>query len=124
MQLEAYEMMLWYAAPAIFVGIIIGYILGGRSSFSELDRIATGAIISVVGGLVTTFIIASYAPVDGGMSALLYGIAGFAGGCVFGQLVSWQPYYKRDEKKIRMIFEPEDDDEYDREIEDALGGKQ
>ncbi len=123
MQFEQYELMLYYAAPGIFAGIILGYIIGGRGRFSEMDRIATGAILSLVGGFVVAFVMSSYFPMDEGLAPLLFSIVGFFGGCAFGQLLNWVPYEKREETKTHIIFEPEDEEEYDREIEEVFEGK-
>ena len=108
--------------PGIFLGLVAGYIIGGLPEYRLIDRIGLGLVLSGAGGLVLSFLMMDFfAPV--GPSEMMFSILAFAGGYILGLILNWKSPTKSD-RKHHIIYEPDDDDEFDREIEDALGGKQ
>jgi len=49
-------------------------------------------------------------------------ILAFAGGYGLGMFLNWAPPINT-KPKNHIIYEPDDDDDFDREIEEALGGQ-
>lgn len=54
------------------------------------------------------------------IQTVLFGIMSFAGGYVFGTVSHWSPP-EQPASKPHVVFEPEDDEEFDHEIDKALG---
>ena len=47
---------------------------------------------------------------------------GFAGGVILGMILNWKPYLYEYTKQ-HIVYEIDDDEEFDRKIEEALKGK-
>ena len=107
--------------PGLLIGLVIGYIIGGMSSFRLIDRIGLGTIISGIGGLILSLLLSLYFPINS--PEILFIILAFAGGYGLGLFLNWTPP-KTSKPKNHIIYEPEDDDDFDREIEEALGGQE
>ena len=107
--------------PSLLIGLIIGYIVGGRSSFRLIDRVGLGIMISGIGGLIFSLLISTYIPI--GSIETIFVILAFAGGYSLGLILNWTPP-KKTKRTNHIIYEPDDDDAFDREIEEALGGKE
>lgn len=107
--------------PGLFLGLIIGYIVGGMPSFRLVDRIGLGIIISGAGGLIFSLVFSSFILI----SSLepIFIILAFAGGYCLGLSLNWESPAHSGSKK-HIVYEPDDDDAFDREIEKALGGKE
>ena len=106
--------------PGILLGLLIGYIIGGMPSFRLIDRIGLGIIISGAGGLVLSLAISFFITI--GSLEMMFVILAFAGGFILGLFLNWKPPIKTKAKQ-HIIYEPDDDDAFDKEIEEALGGK-
>lgn len=107
--------------PGILLGLLAGYIIGGIPSYRLIDRIGLGIVLSGAGGLVLSFIMMDfYAPI--GSLEIMFSILAFAGGYILGLILNWKSPTKA-KRKNHIIYEPEDDDAFDKEIEEALGGK-
>jgi hypothetical protein len=109
-----------YGIPPIFIGTFFGYILGSRERIPHLYRILISAIISVGGG----YFLAQYAlniliPVT--FNFIILSIMGFAGGVILGMLLNWKPYV-HEYVTENIVYELDDDDEFDRELDEALHG--
>ncbi len=107
-----------YGVPALFVGLLAGYSFGGHKSLTRVERIGFGFVICVLGGLVMTFLLTPFAPVS--MPNVFVQVLSFSVGYVFGALNHWAPT-ESSARKRHVVFEPEDDEEFDREIDKALG---
>lgn len=107
-----------YSLPALLVGLLAGYSFGGHKSLTRAERIGFGFVICVLSGLVMTFLLAPFAPVS--MPNVLIQVLSFSAGYVFGALNNWAPIESRAPKR-HVVFEPEDDEEFDREVDKALG---
>ncbi|MHA2352952.1 MAG: hypothetical protein ACXAC0_02775 [Candidatus Thorarchaeota archaeon] len=112
--------------PGILIGLLFGYILGGMTSLSFDYRIGLGIIISFFGGMITALIGHTLFT----MGLLLIPITTFEviliilsyfGGYALGAVANWAPLPEKPPKR-HIIFEPDDDDDFDKEIEEAMGG--
>ena len=104
--------------PGLFIGIVIGYIVGGRSSFRLIDRVGLGIMISGIGGLILSLLLSAYFTINS--TETIFIIIAFMGGYILGLLLNWTPP-KTTKRKNHIIYEPDDDDAFDREIRQALG---
>jgi hypothetical protein len=111
--------------PGLLIGLLFGHVLGGMTSLSATYRIGLGIIVSFFGGLIIALV---YYTLNT-MSLLLIPITTFEviliilsyfGGYTLGAISNWAPLPEKPPKR-HIIFEPEDDDEFDREIEEAMG---
>ena len=106
--------------PAIFVGLLVGYVIGGMPSFRLIDRIGLGIVISGAGGLILSIAIGFFYTI--GPLEMMFVVLAFAGGYCLGLSLNWKPPLNTGPKN-HIIYEPDDDDAFDKEIEEALGGK-
>ena len=107
--------------PGILLGLVAGYIIGGLPSYRLIDRIGLGIVLSGAGGLVLSFMMMGFfLPI--GPLEMMFSILAFAGGYILGLVLNWKSPTKS-KRKNHIIYEPEDDEAFDREIEEALGGK-
>jgi len=107
-----------YGIPAVLVGLVIGYAIGGSSRLSILKRVGLATVVCLVGSLMMSALLYVFLPVT--IQTVLFGIISFTGGYVFGTVSHWSPP-EVPASKPHVIFEPEDDEEFDREIDKALG---
>ncbi|MFW9806366.1 MAG: hypothetical protein ACFFFK_06515 [Candidatus Thorarchaeota archaeon] len=111
--------------PGILIGLLLGNIFGGMSSLGYPQRIGLGVVISIFGGMITSLLFLSpplnaYIQFQGGtFDLLLFLILTYIGGYAVGAGSNWaQPPEEPPERHI--IYDPDDDD-FDREIEEAMG---
>lgn len=107
--------------PGLLIGLLIGYVIGGMPSFRLIDRIVLGTIISGLGGLILSLVINFFIPIF--TLEMIFIILAFGGGYGFGLFLNWKPPSDSGPKS-HIIYEPEDDDAFDKEIEEALGSKE
>ena len=107
--------------PGLLIGLMIGYLVGGMSSLRVVDRIGLGIVISGIGGLILSLVISLFIPITTTIE-MIFIILAFAGGYGLGLFLNWKPPIKSGPKS-HIIYEPDDDDAFDKEIEEALGGK-
>jgi hypothetical protein len=111
-----------YGAPGLLIGFILGYFIGGTKSLSVRDRIILGVAITFIGGLLLILALGAFIAVgtfEVGLSIVSTG-AGFG----LGLATNWEPP-EEPEFKTRMVFDPvEADEEFDRQIDEALGLKE
>jgi len=105
--------------PGLLIGLVIGYVIGGQSRFRLFDRFSLGIIISGIGGLILSLSISTFIPIHS--LEILFMVLAFAGGYFLGLFLNWVPP-KNPKPKNHIIYEPDDDDAFDREIEEVLGG--
>jgi hypothetical protein len=107
--------------PGIVLGLIAGYTIGGRRNLRLVDRLFLGIVISTIGGLILSLGINVFIPLDS--MDMVFEVLSFLGGYILGLVLNWEPP-DTSKSTHHIIYEPEDDDEaFDREIEEALGGK-
>lgn len=84
-----------------------------------LDRILLGAISGFIGGIITGIVLGYV--LSPGNSIMLITIISCLVGALFGESLNWAPPPKKGPKRY-VYFDPDDDEEFDKEIEDSLGG--
>lgn len=112
--------MLVYGIAPIFVGLIAGYFLGSRKKIQNVMRGGIAIIMGAVLGVVFSSILASYIP----PTAISFFLATIAstGGSLMGLALNWSPSIPK-KRGHHIIYEQDDEDSFDREIEDAMKGK-
>lgn len=111
-------------APGLLIGIASGYVLAGMEDLSFNYRFGLGIIISFFGGMITSLFFLNInlgLPITISTYEIIFIILSFFGGYVLGAIANWAPLPEKQPKR-HVIFEPEDEDEFDREIEGAMGG--
>ncbi|MHA2023774.1 MAG: hypothetical protein ACTSWQ_08955 [Candidatus Thorarchaeota archaeon] len=106
--------------PGFFLGLVMGYMIGGMTSLRLVDRIGLSIVISGVGGLILSLAISFFISITSFVTVFI--ILAFVGGISLGLVLNWTPPVGSGPKS-HIIYEPDDDDAFDREIEEALGGK-
>ncbi len=104
--------------PGLLIGLVIGYVIGGLSSFRMIDRLGFGLIISGIGGLILSLLINTFIPFYSFEAVFI--VLAFAGGYYLGLFLNWTPLIIP-KPKNHIIYEPDDDDAFDKEIEEVLG---
>ena len=84
-----------------------------------LYRILLGAIISIAGGYSFSFLVGTI--IMPTTNLILLSIMGFAGGFILGALLNWKPLLSL-KASASILYELDDDEEFEREIEDAFHG--
>ncbi|MCJ7817765.1 MAG: hypothetical protein MUP60_02840 [Candidatus Thorarchaeota archaeon] len=107
--------------PGLLLGLLIGYVVGGMPSFRLIDRIVLGIFISGAGGLVLSLAVNSFILISS--LETMFIILAFAGGYGLGLFLNWESPADSG-PKYHIVYEPDDDDAFDREIEEALGSKE
>ena len=108
-------------------GLIFGYFICGMSSLSLDYRIGWGIVVSSFAGLITGFLLIalnspyfSFPPESETFEFLLLVLSNF-GGYILGAMANWAPLPERTPER-HVVFEFDEDDQFDREIEEAMGG--
>jgi hypothetical protein len=120
MQLPPTFDMAILGVPGLFIGLGLGYFFGGFESFRAIDRIGLGIISSVFAGVITSVVIMIYIPLS--TFEAIFIVLSYFGGYFLGAISNWAPSPEKPPKS-HIIIEPEDDDAFDKEIEDALTGE-
>lgn len=109
-----------FLAPALLIGLGSGYVLAGQSQLSNRDRAAILLASGVMGGLIIGMLLVGFSPLSGSYYFALQ-IMSCTGGIAVGAASNWVPT-KKAPKTSYVTFNPDDDEEFDRQIEEALGG--
>ncbi|MBY8997138.1 MAG: hypothetical protein KGD60_05360 [Candidatus Thorarchaeota archaeon] len=112
--------------PGLLIGLLFGYVLGGMTSLDFNYRIGLGVIISFFAGMITGLLfisepLASFLPMDVKMFEWIFIILSYFGGYFLGAVSNWALLPDKPPKR-HIIYEPDDDDDFDKEIEKAMGG--
>ncbi|MHA1771069.1 MAG: hypothetical protein ACTSYL_13010 [Candidatus Thorarchaeota archaeon] len=118
MQLIPYETLIIYSIPSILLGIGAGYVLGKQSNLGSKSRVGLSIVIGFIGGLMVALFTSVLR--EGSASLYLLSTLSFLGGIFFGLVAGWVPTPHRYVHHI--IYEDDDEDAFDREIEEALHG--
>ena len=116
MQADLFTEML-YGIPSLFVGVGLGYIVGGMKSLKSSDRLLLGLASSTIGGLAIVLALTAFRPFSS--SGVILSILAFGGGFIFGAGTHWDAPAEP-KPKSHIIYEHEDDDEFDSEIEEVF----
>lgn len=113
--------------PGLVIGLLFGYFLGGMTSLNFNYRIGLGVIVSFFAGLITSLVfisdpINSFLPESVSVRTfeVIFIILSYFGGYALGAVANWAPLPEKPAKR-HVIFELDDDDDFDREIEEAMG---
>ncbi len=119
---------LFAGLPGLVVGFLVGYILGASRSLSTRDRFFIALAAGLFGGVIialvllnTNVIVVGEDEVQLSIMVLLSIMATY-GGIGVGAVMHWEPFAPPPPKR-HVSFDPEEDDEeFDRQIKDAMGG--
>ncbi|MFX1416835.1 MAG: hypothetical protein ACFFC0_08480 [Promethearchaeota archaeon] len=114
-----WEDYIW-GIPGLIVGFVIGYAIGGSKNLRNSDRLLLILAFGLLGGTIIAFLL-SWAITVGTFEILLSILSTF-GGIIFGAGMHWERPPPPPPKR-HVVFEPDEDDEFDREIEEAFKGK-
>ena len=107
--------------PSILVGLMFGYFIGEMSSLRMTDRIALSIIVSSISGFILSLLFNYIIPITA-FSVFLAAIS-VLGGLIVGLWYNWTPP-RETTRRSHIIYEPYDDEDFEREIEESLRGKQ
>jgi hypothetical protein len=108
--------------PGLLIGLGLGYYFGGYKSFRAIDRIGLGILSSIFAGVITAFLIMNYWIILTSFEVIFI-VLSYFGGYIIGAASNWAPTPEKP-RKSHIVYEPDEDDEaFDREIEDALSGE-
>jgi hypothetical protein len=110
-----------YGFPPIVIGTFIGWILGSRERMIYLYRALLGAIISIGGGYLFSFLIEYLVSIPTTTNLIILSIMSFAGGVILGALLNWKPLLSLKEGS-HVIYELDNDEDFEREIEESFHG--
>ncbi len=108
--------------PGLFIGLFLGYFLGGMDSIVSSHRIIIGVVVNVIGGLILSLLISISIYMLGSLE-IVFVVLSLFGGFGLGLFLNWKPYVDISRKNHIIYESEEDDEEFDRQIEEALGGK-
>jgi hypothetical protein len=125
---------LYSGLPGLLIGFLVGYILGASKSLSTRDRFFITLTVGLIGGVIialilqNTGIIAVRPDVPSEEEAarvslmFLLSIMTTFGGIGVGAALHWEPFAAPPPKR-HVTFDPEEDDEeFDRQLKEAMGG--
>lgn len=107
-----------FAVPGLLIGMLLGYVIGGTDDFTMNYRIGLGIIVSFFAGMITGLLF--YVQFSLSTFEVILIILSYFGGYALGAVTNWAPLPEKPPKR-HIIFEPDDDDDFDREIEEAMG---
>lgn len=107
--------------PGILIGLVIGYVLGDIDTLSAIYRIFLGLFINIIVGILLALLFSLFLNPLHSLE-MLFLIISSLGGFGLGLFFNWAPHIGTSPKN-HIIYDPEEDDEeFDRQIEEALGG--
>ncbi len=113
-----YWQLIVYALPGIFLGIMLGYLIGGTRSLRLIDRIGLGLVVGVIGGIIISLMLVAI--VDPGDYGILLAIIANTAGIIFGEIINWAPIQKTS-KKSHILFDPEEEEkEFERQLKSFM----
>ena len=118
--MQAYNVMHFatMVLPGVVMGLLVGHFLGGWR-LARQTRVMVIAFVALIGGLVLALgyrMFIGYESLD-----LVLAFMSFVGGVAFGAGISWTPELPSAPKR-HVLFNPEEDDaEFDRQLQEALG---
>ena len=107
----------------LIIGLFTGYILGQIDTISTSYRIIIGIFVNVVGGIILALLLSvSIYMLDS--LGFVFVIFSTLGGFFLGLFLNWKSSIPALQKS-HIIYESEDyDEEFDRQIKEALGEKE
>jgi hypothetical protein len=108
------------AFPSILLGILLGYFIGEMTSLRLIDRVGLALIASALSGIIISLLLNSIIPITA-FEVLLSSIS-VLGGLIIGLSYNWTPP-PESSRRSHIIYEPYDDEDFEREIEESLRGE-
>jgi hypothetical protein len=108
--------------PGLVIGFLVGYALGASKSLSSRDRFFIALAVGLFGGVIMILVLSSIGLTGVSSVEVLLSIMATFGGIGVGAAMHWEPFAPPPPKR-HVSFDPEEDDEeFDRQIKDAMGG--
>ena len=116
--------------PGLMIGFLVGYVLGASKSLSTRDRFFIALTTGLFGGVIITLLLLTIdiiavspgEPEERLSLMFLLSILTTFGGLGVGAALHWEPFAAPPPKR-HVTFDPEEDDEeFDRQIKEAMGG--
>lgn len=108
--------------PGIFIGLVIGHVLGDIRTLNSVYKILLGSFINIIIGIILSLLFSLYLTPLNSLETMFI-ILSSLGGFGLGLFLGWTPQTDKPPKN-HIIYDPEEDDEeFDRQIEEALGGR-
>ena len=111
--------ILVYGMAPIIIGVIFGYVLGAMKSIETISRAIMAILIGGIIGII--FVVSFTSLIAATPIALMLAIIASIGGILLGMAWNWTPTVPKG-RLHHIIYEPDDDDAFDREIDEALSG--
>jgi thiol:disulfide interchange protein len=117
---------LYAGLPGLMIGFLVGYVLGASKSLSTRDRFLIALTTGLFGGVIITLLLLTTditgEPEERLSLMFLLSILTTFGGLGVGAALHWEPFAAPPPKR-HVTFDPEEDDEeFDRQIKEAMGG--
>jgi hypothetical protein len=106
--------------PSILLGIMFGYLIGELTSLRLIVRVGFSLIASILCGVILSLLLNSFVPISV-LEVLLSSIS-VLGGIIVGLGYNWTPPPELG-RRSHIIYEPYDDEDFEREMEESLRGK-
>ncbi len=107
--------------PGIILGTIFGFGIGEMKNLRTADRIVLAIIVSSLFGIILALLFNYALPIS--YFSVFLGTISFLGGLIFGLAYNW-PEASESAQRSHIVYEPDDDEDFEREIEEAFRGKQ
>jgi hypothetical protein len=114
--------------PGLMIGFLMGYVLGASKSLSTRDRFFITLAAGLFGGVIITLVLLTTGLIEVGPEEtdlsimVLLSIMATFGGIGVGAVMHWEPFAPPPPKR-HVTFDPEEDDEeFDRQMKEAMGG--
>lgn len=106
---------------SMLLGMGCGYAIGALKDTRRWERIALGGLVSIIGGFLVSLIFGSYVMMH--IPPIPLQIASFTVGTIVGGAWHWQTPI-RQRSSTHIIFKPDDDEEFDRKIDEVFRRKE
>lgn len=107
--------------PSILLGVMLGYSIGTMRSHRIAGRAVLTLILSITSGLILSIPLAYFVPIS--TFTVLLSSLSVLGGAILGMFYNWTPP-EEPARKSHIVYDADDDEEFDKEIKESLGGKQ
>jgi len=107
--------------PSILLGIMLGYFIGEMTSLRMIDRVVLSLIACSIGGVIVSFLLNFLIPIT--TLVILLSSISVLGGIILGLVYNWTPP-QEPARRSHIIFEPYDDEDFERELNESLRGSQ
>ncbi|TFG10693.1 hypothetical protein EU538_01180 [Candidatus Thorarchaeota archaeon] len=119
MQYTLDPLLMVFLIPSLLIGMGSGYVIAGQIQLSVRNRVAIIISVGFMGGLIIGMILVAFTSVSGTYYFFLQ-ILSCTGGTIVGAASNWAPV-REPSSTHYVTFDPDDDDEFDRQIEEAMG---